>query len=88
VNLVECNIKTLSSSTCSDELDKINPKLCAEATFSFVGSSLSLDNNNTTAVSFHNATEVVNLIDLDLKLTHSLTLTDFFEHTVISQHMS
>jgi hypothetical protein len=40
---------------CSNKLNKINPRLCAEATFSFISSSLSLDNNNVTAVSFHNA---------------------------------
>ncbi len=88
VNSVECSTETPSLSTCSDELNKINPRLCAEATPSFVGSSLSLNNNNTITISFHNATKVVNLISLDSELTYSLTLTDFFEHTVTSQCMS
>lgn len=88
VNSVECSTETPSLSTYSDELDKINSRLCAEATLSFVDSSLFLNNNNAITISFHNATEVVNLISLDLKFTHSLTLTDFFEHTVISQCMS
>jgi len=84
VNLVECDIETSSSSTCSDKLNKINSRLRVEATFLFVDSSLFLGNKNAIAISFHDATKMINLIDLDLKPIYPLASIDFFEHTIIS----
>jgi len=79
----------LSLSTCSDELNNINSRLCAEAILLFIDSSLFLSsNNNTTVISFHNATKVMNLINLDSEPTHPLILIDFFKHTVTFQSTS
>ena len=88
VDSVERGTETPPSSTCSDELDNIDPRLRAGATPPFVGSSLSPGNNNATAVPFHNATEVVDLTGLDSEPTHALAPIDFSEHTVTSQSTS
>jgi hypothetical protein len=89
VDSVELGTETPPSSTCSDELDNIDPRLRAGATPPFMGSSLSLgSNNNATAVSALDTIEVVDLTGLDSEPTHPLALIDFSEHTVTFQSTS
>jgi hypothetical protein len=72
VNSVEHNIEILSLSIYSDEFNNINFKLYVKATSLFIESNLSSNNNNVTVISFHNATEMMNLTDFNLELTYSL----------------
>jgi hypothetical protein len=88
VDSVKCGTETPPSSTCSNQLDNIDPRLRVRATPPFVGSSLSPTNNNATAGPFHDAMEVVDLTGLDSEPTHPLAPTDFPEQTVTSQSTS